>query len=123
MAINFQKVKSDLVKIYRGLGYTIQMMDDAGSVVSSSNNAKYIYLEPDGIMITFPDENGEDFNELNIYTGKEKDKYRFIELVQQSKRLCHFNGLGIQIKNLDSTKATPKSLLHKAKAYREENLD
>lgn len=115
MAINYSRVNNELIKIGRGLGYTIQMYDEQGAgPISDPDYAKYVYLMPVGILISVPQGNSNERNEIYIYVGKKKDPLEFEALRQRIKVLAHFNGLGMTIHNFESDRVTPKDFADEA---------
>lgn len=116
MAVNYWRINGEIVKIGRGLGYTIQMYDDQGNgPISDPAYAKYIYFAPVGIMISVPIGNSSERDEIFIYVGKEKDKLEFQSLRQRLKVLAHLNGLGLTIRNFESDRVVPKDFADEAR--------
>lgn len=120
MGLNYKKINSEIVKIAKGLGYNLKMFDEKGSgPISDSEKAKYVELTPDGIMIDLPQGYSSETDEIYIYAGKNKDKERFLKLIQAVKVAGHMNGLGMTIKNFSTPKVSPKDFADKAKTARE----
>jgi len=120
MSINYAKVNEELVKIARGLGYTIKMYDEKGDgPIADPVNAKFIYLEPDGIMIAVPTGNTSEHDEIYIYVGKKKDMSKFLTLIQRVKVASHFNGLGMTIRNFENDSMSPKDFADDARIARD----
>jgi hypothetical protein len=127
MAINYKKVNEEIVKVARGLGYTIKMFDEKGSgPIATAENARYIELAPDGIMISVPVGNSSEIDEIYIYAGKKKDRSKFLSLIQKIKNIGHFNGLGMTIRTFETDKVSPAQFSDDARAAKaqaeEENL-
>ena len=123
MGINYEKVNDEFVKIARGLGYTIEMYDEMGNgPISSTKNAKYIELMPDGIMLGLPTGSNADRDEIIIYAGTRKDMAKFLDLIHRCKIVAHMNGLEITIRKFDQPQVRAKDLAHLARAKREDGL-
>ena len=77
MAINYTKINDEILKIARGMKYTVKMFDEFGSgPISSTKKAKFIYLEPDGVMLSVPTGNSSEHDEIYIYIGNKMDETR-----------------------------------------------
>src|SRR5574343_312404 len=117
MAINYKKVNEEIVKVARGIGYTIKMFDEKGSgPIATAENARYIELSLDGIMISVPVGNASEIDEIYIYAGKKKDRSKFLSLIQKIKNIGHFNGLGMTIRTFETDKVSPAQFSDDARA-------
>lgn len=124
MAVNYRRVNEEIVKVARGLGYTIKMFDEKGSgPISTAENARYIELSPDGIMISVPVGNSSEIDEIYVYAGKKKDRSKFLTLIQKVKAIGHFNGLGMTIRSFDTNKVSPAQFADSARAAREAEIE
>jgi len=120
MAVNYAKVNDELIKICRGIGYTIKMYDEKGDgPIADPANAKFIYLQPDGIMIAVPVGNTSEHDEIYVYVGKKKDMTMFLSLIQRIKVTGHFNGLGMTIRNFETDAVNPKDFADDARIARD----
>ena len=126
MAINLEKITDNIVKIARGLGYNIKMYDEFGNgPISSSKTAKYIFLEPDGILFSIPSLNGNETDkDIYIYVGNKKNVQKFADLLKRIRIIAKMDGMGITLKNeYNLERITPDYLAHEARSAREENQE
>lgn len=122
MSINYKRVNEEIVKVARGLGYTIKMFDEKGSgPIATAENARYIELSPDGIMISVPVGNTSEVDEIYIYAGKKKDRSKFLSLIGKIKNIGHFNGLGMTIRTFETNKVAPAQFADSARSAKEQD--
>lgn len=124
MGINYEKINDQVIKIARGLDYTVEMYDEMGTgPISNTKNARYVELMPDGIMLSLPDGSSSDRNEIVIYAGTKKDKIKFLDLINRTKVVAHMNGLEQTIRKFDQPQVRAHDLSHLARAKREMESD
>ena len=124
MGIDYKQINSDVINIVRGLGYTTKIFDEKGSgPIADPKKAKYVELEPDGILLDLPQGYSSEFDEIYIYVGKSKDKERFLRLIHAIKVASHMNGLGMTIKNWDTPKVGAKDFADEAKIVRDAEVE
>ena len=123
MGLNYEKINDEIVKIARGLGYTVQMYDEMGSgPISSTRNVRYVELMPCGIMLGLPSVSSTERDEMIIYVGNTKDMARFLDLINRTKVVLHMNGVEQTIRKFDQPQVRAKDLAHLARAKREQEL-
>lgn len=124
MSINYKKVNEEIIKICKSLDYKIKMYSAHGKgPIVKSEDAKYVSLLPDGLMISLTLGNSSDYDEIFIWTGTKKDQVKFIDLCMRIKKLCQLNGIGVTIKNYNTNKVLPKHFADEAKATKEREDD
>jgi hypothetical protein len=126
MAISYAVLSNEIFKIVKGMGFDIKMYNrDGAGPISSPDLAKYIYLEPDGIMISVPSDNSSEVNnEVFFYKGAEDyDREKFIKLIKRVRNVARMYGVGTTIREFGDRKINPTDFAYRAKADRELDMD
>lgn len=121
MAISYEKINNEVFKIARGMGYSIKMFDENGNgPISNPELAMYMYLEPDGIMLSMPQGNSTEYDEVLFYKGKLHDEMKFKNLIKRVRNVTRLYNVGITIREFGGDhKVSPDDFAHRVKADRE----
>lgn len=122
MSISYGRVNQEIFKIAKGMGYTVKMYDqDGNGPIANPMLAMYMYLEPDGIMISLPEGVSSEYDEVFFYKGALKDTEKFKKLVTRIRNVMRGYGVGVTIRNFDSQKKmSPSDFSYKVRANKEE---
>lgn len=122
MAISIPRINDQIIKISKGLGYEVRLFDEMGNgPISSAKTARYIYLDPDGIQISMPSESIDDYDDIKIYIGHNKDNNRFSDLLNRIRIIAKQNAIGVTTVDEYQLDRVPVNHLHHEVQARKED--
>lgn len=112
MAFSQYKVTSDIFKVLKGVkGRSVFMYDSQGKgPVASPENAKWIFVKPDNILISLPKEGSSE--EIFIYRTTGKSDNDFKDILNRIRRVTLKHRIGITLMNYEQSVAAAEMLSH-----------
>ena len=121
MAIEQDKIGLEVYKVLSapGYGFNISMYTADGKGTITPMNAKWLYIKPQNIMITLPEQDKPSKPEIYLWKQQNIDDDLIVELIQRLRKVANQFGIGLTVNDF-AHEDTPKAFAKAAAREQEE---
>jgi len=127
--ISYNRLASEIYEILAApsYDYTLKIYDQEGNSTATPTRAKWIYVEPDDIIIRLSvrgeAKNGVRNEEIFFWKNQDLDKDKMIKIIGRIRKVCNLFGVGLTVKDFARSEMQKKFSDMTAREIEEDQMD
>jgi len=127
--ISYNRLATEIYQILSApsYDYTLKMYNSEGDSTTTPKKVKWIYVEPDDIVLRLPVEGGArttpEANEVYFWKNQEIDDDRMISIIKRMRKICNLYGVGLTVKDFSRSKMPKRFSDMTEREIEEDNME